>query len=66
MLNKAKLIEHIQNINRSARRDWLDRFDDASLSRYLDDLQRTQEPRGGQNPRVRQAGPPTVFNRRRR
>ena len=47
MLNKNQIIDHIQEINRSARREWLDVFDERALEHYLDHLQRTLEPRGG-------------------
>ena len=47
MLSKKQLIDGIQQINRSARRDWLEVFDIYALRRYLDHLQRTLEPRGG-------------------
>ncbi|MHC4946645.1 MAG: hypothetical protein ACYTG1_00065 [Planctomycetota bacterium] len=46
-MSKSKLIQHIRQMNPTARRDWLDRFDEQSLRRYLDHLQKTVEPRGG-------------------
>ena len=47
MISKEQLIEHIQQINRSARRDWLAVFDVSALQHYLDHLLVTIEPRGG-------------------
>lgn len=46
MLNKSQLIDSIQQINRSAKADWLDMFDISALRNYLNNLQRTLEPRG--------------------
>ena len=53
MLNKNQIIEGIQQINRSARQEWLSLFDASALHRYLDHLQRTLEPRGGHSVWVR-------------
>ena len=47
MLSKEHIIQAIQQINRSARQEWLALFDVSALRRYLDHLQRTLEPRGG-------------------
>jgi hypothetical protein len=47
MLSKEHVIQAIQQINRSARQEWLALFDVSALRRYLDHLQRTLEPRGG-------------------
>jgi len=46
MISKDQIIEHIQQINQSARREWLSLFDTAALQRYLDHLMVTLEPRG--------------------
>jgi len=46
MLNKSQLISAIQQINRTARADWLESFDISALRNYLNNLQRTLEPRG--------------------
>jgi len=46
MLDKMQIIEAIRQINRSARLDWLGKFDVDALRRYLEHLQLTQEPRG--------------------
>ena len=46
VLSKPQTIDAIIQINRSATKDFLDRFDTRSLKRYLDHLQLTQEPRG--------------------
>jgi len=53
MLSKEQVISGIQQINRSARREWLAVFDISALRRYLDHLQRTIEPRGGHSVWVR-------------
>lgn len=45
MISKDQLIEHIQQINRSARREWLAVFDVSALQHYLDHLMMTIEPR---------------------
>lgn len=49
MLSKLQIIEAIQQINQSARREWLDLFDTSALRRYLDHLQWMLEPRSGQS-----------------
>ena len=46
MISKAQIIDAIQQLNRSARRDWLDMFARPALRRYLDHLELTLEPRG--------------------
>lgn len=53
MLNKLQIIEAIQQINQSARREWLDLFDAGALRRYLDHLQWMLEPRSGNSIWVR-------------
>ena len=53
MLSKEHVIQAIQQINRSARQEWLALFDVSALRRYLDHLQRTLEPRGGHSIWVR-------------
>ena len=47
MLSKAQIIDEIIEINRSASPRWLDRFQPPALRRYLDHLERSLEPRGG-------------------
>lgn len=46
MPSKNELIDRIRQINRSADRGWLERFDDRSLVDYLEHLQLLMEPRG--------------------
>jgi|JI10StandDraft_1071094.scaffolds.fasta_scaffold715318_2 hypothetical protein len=46
MPSKNELIDRIRQINRSADRTWLERFDDRSLFDYLEHLQLLMEPRG--------------------
>ena len=46
MLTKNQLIDSIQQINCSARADWLGTSDISALHMYLNNLQRTLEPRG--------------------
>lgn len=53
MLSKAQIIAGIQQINQSARQEWLAVFETPALHRYLDHLQHTLEPRGGHSVWVR-------------
>jgi hypothetical protein len=53
VLSKQQVIDSITQINRSARRDWLEVFEMPALRRYLDHLQRTLEPRGGRSRWIR-------------
>ncbi len=46
MLSKVQLIEGIQQVNHSARPDWLELFDVTALKRYLDHLNWMLGPRG--------------------
>ncbi len=46
MISKAHIIDGILQLNRSARRDWLNCFAKPALRRYLDHLEVTLEPRG--------------------
>lgn len=64
MLDKAKVIDLIRDINRSARHDWLAGFDLESLRLYLEHLQRTLEPRGGHSAWIRPGDTPAVVTRR--
>jgi hypothetical protein len=53
MLSKEQIITAIQQINQTARTEWLGRFPAQALQRYLDHLEQTQEPRGGHSIWVR-------------
>ncbi len=64
MISKAKLIDSIQQINRSANRDWLDLFDVSDLRHYLDHLQQTLEPRGAGSVWLRPSESSAVVTRR--
>ncbi len=64
MLNKTQTITAIQEINRSASRDWLDFFEVSALRHYLDHLQQTIQPRGGESVWVRPGETPAVVTRR--
>jgi hypothetical protein len=64
VLSKGQIIEGIQLINRSARRDWLSAFDRGTLLQYLEHLQRTLEPRGAHSAWVRCGETPAVVTRR--
>jgi hypothetical protein len=64
MLSKTTLIDHIQQINRSARYDWLVMFDIDALKRYLDHLQFGLEPRDGQSRWARTGETPAVLTGR--
>ena len=63
MLDKTQVIQGIQQINRSAKKDWLISFDLSALNRYLDHLQRTLEPRGGHSVWVRTPETPAIVTR---
>ena len=60
MMNKSQLINSIQQINHSARADWLDKFDRSALRNYLNNLQRTLEPRGEDSSWTRLGDTPPV------
>jgi len=62
-LNKQQVIDGIQQINQSARRDWLEVFDIFALRRYLDHLQRTLEPRGGGSHWIRPGDTPAIVTK---
>lgn len=64
MISKDQIIEHIQQINRSARRDWLNLFDVSALQKYLDHLMVTLEPRGRSSVWVRGTTSPAAMTRR--
>ena len=65
MRRKEQIIQDIQRINRSARRDWLEAFDEPALGRYLDHLRQSLEPRGGRSFWVRAERTPPIVTRRR-
>lgn len=64
MLEKSMLINQIQQINRSARSEWLDAFDSSDLRLYLDHLERSLEPRGAGSFWIRRSDTPAVVTRR--
>lgn len=64
MLSKSQLIEGIQQLNRSAQRDWLDLFDASALRRYLDHLHWMLGPRNGNNAWMRPDETRAVLTRR--
>jgi hypothetical protein len=63
MTSRTKVIEAIQEINRSAARDWLESFDTGALRHYLDHLEITLEPRGRRSIWVRPPGPRPAVTR---
>ena len=63
MLTKAWIIDAIQQLNRSARREWLDMFATTALCRYLDHLEITLEPRGRGSTWIRPAENRAVITR---
>jgi hypothetical protein len=63
MISKTQIIDAIQQINQSARRDWLDMFASSALRRYLDRLELTLEPRGRDSFWTRQNETPAVVTR---
>ena len=46
MQGKPQLVDSIMQINPTASPEWLDRFGQAALARYLDHLEHAREPRG--------------------
>ncbi len=64
MPTKVHLIDHILQINPSARPQWLDLFDASALRRYLDHLHHAIEPRGGESYWIRNAETPAIVTRR--
>ncbi len=52
-MSKAQMIDQIRQINRSAAREWLDRFSRSELGQYLAHLQITLEPRGVESSWIR-------------
>ena len=63
MLEKTQIIERIQHLNRSARREWLDLFDVSALRRYFDHLQWSLEPRGQDSIWIREGETPAIMTR---
>lgn len=63
MLTKAQIIDAIQQINHTARTEWLGLFDISALKRYLDHLQLTLEPRGPRSAWVRQGDTKAIVTR---
>lgn len=63
MLSKSQLIDGIQQINQSARQDWLRLFDTSALERYLEHLHWQLEPRGRQSAWVRDGDTPAILTR---
>ena len=63
MLNKNQLIDSIRQINRTAKAEWLAMFDISSLRHYLDNLQRTIEPRGQDSRWIRLGETPPIIGR---
>ncbi len=64
MLNRLQIIEQIRQINPSADQSWLEDFQDASLRHYLDHLQITTEPRGGESFWIRMGETAAAVTRR--
>ncbi len=63
MISKAQIISAIQQINGSARKEWLDFFTSHTLLRYLDRLELTLEPRGRRSGWVRRGETPAIVTR---
>ena len=63
MLDKMQIIEAIRQINRSAKLEWLGRFDAVALRRYLEHLQLTEEPRGRNSRWIRRDDSPAIMTR---
>jgi hypothetical protein len=63
MIDKPKVIEAIQLLNQSAKREWLDSFRTPALRRYLDRLELAQGPRGRESIWTRRHETPAVVTR---
>jgi hypothetical protein len=64
MITKPKVIEAIQLINQSAKREWLDSFRTPALRRYLDRLELTLGPRGRGSTWTRRHETPAIVTRK--
>jgi hypothetical protein len=63
VLNKPQAIDAIIRINRTATREFLERFEVPALYRYLNHLQLTQEPRGPHSRWQREPHSPAIVTR---
>ena len=63
MIPKPKVIEAIQLLNQSAKREWLESLRTPALRRYLDRLELTQGPRGRESTWTRRHETPAVVTR---
>jgi hypothetical protein len=63
MLSKSQIISAIQQVNCSARSEWLGLFDIHALRLYLDHLQLTLEPRGRTSAWIRPGDTPALVTR---
>ncbi len=63
MIKKHQIIDAIQQVNRSARHDFLQMFGTSALRRYLDRLDLTLEPRGRGSFWIRQGETPAIVTR---
>ena len=63
MMTKSQLINAIQQINPSARADFLRVFEQPALIAYLDHLQLTLEPRGRSSSWIRRGDTRAVVAR---
>ena len=62
-LNREQVIDRIIQFNRSAKVDFLESFDDDSLSHYLDHLVAASAPRGPQAVWTRRGDTPAIMSR---
>ena len=62
-MTKTRIISAIQQLNRSARREWLDAFAAPALRLYLDHLEITLEPRNRESTWIRTGETPAVVTR---
>ncbi len=63
-MTKARIIDAILHLNRSARRPWLEAFAAPALRQYLDHLEITLEPRDRESVWIRTGDTPAVVTRR--
>ncbi|MFK7961118.1 MAG: hypothetical protein AB8G96_11400 [Phycisphaerales bacterium] len=63
MLSLDQLIDHVMELNPTASREFLARFDRREVQEYLEHLQLTTEPRGSHSAWVRPDGSRAVITR---
>lgn len=62
-LTREQVVDRIMSLNRSARAEFLETFDDEGLRHYLDHLIATSVPRGRDAVWVRRGESPAIMSR---